>query len=207
MKNEQTFHVIQPKGNCNEALFCYNLSMIILVGASASGKTEVAKILREKFHLQKVITHTTRAPRDKEVNGRDYYFVSVEEFKRLEKEGFFIETTKYNDNYYGTSKNEVGDDKVLIVEPNGLKSFQKIKDQHLVTFLFQVDEITRFRRMIERGDDAILSHKRILGDQNKFTLANVGKTDYIIDSENYSLNEVSAKIYELYQISLSRIKD
>jgi len=172
--------------------------MIILIGASASGKTEVAKILRTKYNLQKVITHTTRPMRVNEVNGIDYFFVDEKEFRQLAFEGKFIETTKYNGNYYGTSRAQVKDDKVLIIDPNGLKAFRDIGDSHIVSFLFQVDQITRYNRMIERGDDANAAHKRIINDQSKFTLSNVGRTDYIIDSENFNLDEVCEKVYSLY---------
>ena len=54
--------------------------MLILIGPSASGKTEVAKLLAKKYNITKIVTYTTRAPRVNEVNGVDYNFVSVEEF-------------------------------------------------------------------------------------------------------------------------------
>ena len=73
--------------------------MIILVGASASGKTEVAKVLAKTFQMRKVITHTTRPMRENEIDGVDYYFVSREEFISLKKHNFFVETTEYNDNF------------------------------------------------------------------------------------------------------------
>ena len=55
--------------------------MLLLIGASASGKTETAKYLMEHFNIKKIITCTTRAPRANEVNDVDYHFLSVEEFQ------------------------------------------------------------------------------------------------------------------------------
>ena len=78
--------------------------MLILIGPSASGKTEVAKLLAKKYNITKIVTYTTRTPRVNEVNGVDYNFVSVEEFAKLTEENFFVETTYYNSNYYGTAK-------------------------------------------------------------------------------------------------------
>ena len=52
--------------------------MLILIGPSASGKTEVAKLLAKKYNITKIVTYTTRAPRINEINGVDYNFVSVE---------------------------------------------------------------------------------------------------------------------------------
>ncbi|MDD4005965.1 MAG: guanylate kinase, partial [Bacilli bacterium] len=70
--------------------------MIILVGASASGKTEIAKILTRKYGIVKAITHTTRDMREGEKNGVDYFFVSKDEFAALAKQNAFVETTFYN---------------------------------------------------------------------------------------------------------------
>ena len=65
--------------------------MIVLIGASASGKTEAAKMLMAKYGIQKAITTTTRPMRVHEVDGRDYFFVSKEKFDQLIKEDKFVE--------------------------------------------------------------------------------------------------------------------
>ena len=64
--------------------------MIVLAGASASGKTEAAKVLASKYGITKVITTTTRAMRVNEINGRDYFFVSEEQFKKMIDNGKFF---------------------------------------------------------------------------------------------------------------------
>ena len=74
--------------------------MIVLSGASASGKTEVAKILAAKYGLIKVITTTTRPMRVGEVDGKDYFFISKEKFEELIRNDEFVEFTIYNGNYY-----------------------------------------------------------------------------------------------------------
>ena len=56
--------------------------MLVLVGPSASGKTEATKLLIEKYNLKKLVTYTTRKIRVNEVNGKDYHFISVDEFKQ-----------------------------------------------------------------------------------------------------------------------------
>ena len=76
------------------------LNMIVLAGASASGKTEAAKLLASKYGITKVITTTTRAMRNGEVNGRDYFFVDRDTFKKMIEEGRFVEYTEYNGNLY-----------------------------------------------------------------------------------------------------------
>ena len=70
--------------------------MIILIGPSASGKTEIAQILEKKYNLKKVITHTTREKRINEKENVDYYFVSKETFLDMIKQNKLVEYTFYN---------------------------------------------------------------------------------------------------------------
>ena len=111
------------------------------MGASASGKTEVAKMLGKLFSIKKVVTHTTREMRVNEVNGRDYHFVTKEEFLRLKAEDYFVETVEYNDNFYGTSKAEIAMNKVLIIEPIVLKSIRALNSEHIVVFSCKLVEL------------------------------------------------------------------
>ena len=72
--------------------------MIVLAGPSASGKTEVAKYLASHFNLTKIITTTTRPMRKGEVDGRDYFFVTIEKFNEMVENDEFVEYTVYNGN-------------------------------------------------------------------------------------------------------------
>ena len=92
--------------------------MIILVGASASGKSVVVKKMIEKYNFKKVVTYTTRDIRVGEVNDVDYHFVSCEDFLNKKNNNFFLETAFYNNNYYGTAYEDISSDKVLIVDDN-----------------------------------------------------------------------------------------
>jgi len=176
--------------------------MIILVGASASGKTEVAKMLGKLFQMRKVITHTTRPMRDNEKDGVDYYFVSKDEFISLKKMNFFVETTEYNDNYYGTSRKELEDNKVLIVDPNGLQSFVKLKDPRIIAFFMNATKETRRIRMIKRGDRIEDAIKRIATDDEKFNESAMDACDYVIDSEKQSVKKCALEVYEKYASKL-----
>lgn len=177
--------------------------MIILVGASASGKTEVAKMLGKLFQMRKVITHTTRPMRENEKDGVDYYFVTREEFLNLKKMNFFVETTEYNDNFYGTSRKELEDNKVLIVDPNGLQSFLKLKDERVISFFMNATKETRRLRMIKRGDKIEDAIKRIATDDQKFNDSAMNTCDYVIDSEKQSVKSCALEVYEKYALRLS----
>ena len=101
--------------------------MLILVGHSASGKTEIANELKRDYDMKKIITYTTRPIRINEVNGVDYHFVTEEEFLSLKEKDFFVETTLFNGYYYGSSKEDVKDDAVVILDPVGLTNFMNSK--------------------------------------------------------------------------------
>ena len=174
--------------------------MIILTGPSASGKTAVCLYLQEHYNIKKVVTHTTREKRQGEVNGIDYHFVSVEEFEKLKKDGYFIETVKFNNNYYGTSKKEVRLDKCLAVEFNGAQTYASLKDKEIVIFYLKLSEELRKKRMISRGDDLEKVESRIKNDREAFTL-----NDYIskiidaeVDTEKLDIKEAAEYIYRKY---------
>ena len=101
--------------------------MLILLGPSASGKTESAKIMLNRYPISRVVTCTTRPKRVNEIDGFDYQFVTEEEFDRLIETKYFAETATYNGYRYGTPLNQLRDDKLIILEPRGLASFTKLR--------------------------------------------------------------------------------
>ena len=179
--------------------------MIILVGASASGKTEVAKLLGSVYGIKKVITHTTRNMRVSEINDKDYHFVTKEQFEKMLREDAFVETTFYNENYYGSSKKEIADDKVLIVDANGLKAYTALNNPRIVTFFLKANENTRFDRMLVRGDALETAQSRIQNDRVEFADENLCKVDYLIDSEHMSLLDMAKEVYSIYTNHLKNL--
>ncbi len=188
----------------NNFISLYNGCMIILTGPSASGKTEIAKILFVKYGIKKVITHTTRPIRPTEIPEVDYHFVSEDNFNTMKAQNGFIETTFYNGYQYGTSKMEVGDQKVLIVDANGLNAFVKLHNPRFVTFFIQANEITRINRMIIRGQDLDFAKKRLAFDVMSFNRNTMPPIDYEIDNESVTIEDASDKIYQLYQKHLKK---
>ena len=172
--------------------------MIVLSGASASGKTEAAKMLMVKYGIKKAITTTTRQLRCNEVNGRDYFFVSKEEFNKMMQEDRFVEHTLYNGNYYGSTKDQIADDRSVVIDLEGLKSYSSLNDARIVTFYLKTCEDVRFKRMLERGDKEEDAHKRIANDRIIFADENIPRVDFRIDSENKTIEQVADEIYRLY---------
>lgn len=174
--------------------------MIVLAGASASGKTEVAKLLAKKYGITKIITTTTRAMRNGEINGKDYFFIDKELFEEMIHEGKFVEYTFYNGNLYGSTKDQIADSRCIVIDPAGLRNYIALKgDYNIVTFFLEADEETRKNRMINRGDDKEKIESRILHDRKAFKKSNLATVDYIIDSsQNKTVEEVTDEIYNIY---------
>ena len=83
--------------------------MVILSSPSGAGKTTLVNLLAKKNNFEISISHTTRKPRPNESSGKDYYFISDQEFKRLINNQEFLEYAKVFNNYYGTSRTPVID--------------------------------------------------------------------------------------------------
>ncbi len=97
--------------------------MYILSSPSGAGKTTLVKKIAKNNSFLVSISHTTRLPRPNEKNGKDYYFVSKNNFKKLIKKKEFLEHAKVFDNYYGSSKKLVTE-KLKEVERIRLCSYQ-----------------------------------------------------------------------------------
>ena len=83
--------------------------MVILSSPSGAGKTTLVNLLSKENNFEISISHTTRQPRSNETSGKDYFFVSDQEFKRLIKNEEFLEYAKVFNNYYGTTRTPVID--------------------------------------------------------------------------------------------------
>lgn len=176
--------------------------MIVLAGASASGKTEVAKELAKKYGITKVITTTTRKMRVNETNGKDYFFVSKEQFEAMLHDGKFVEHTVFNENLYGSTKDQISPNKCVVIDPAGLRAYIALGDPSIITFYLDSTEETRFKRMMARGDDIEDAKKRIAHDRYAFKPENVADVDFHVNSETATIEEVCDDIYQKYQQAL-----
>lgn len=170
--------------------------MLILVGPSASGKTEVANIIIQKYGMKKFVTCTTRPIRVGEVDGVSYHFFTVPEFKKMMAENEFVETVEYNGNYYGTLKKEVDDNKIVILEPQGFYAFHNEMPDKIVSFYLNTNESERINRMIYRKDKEEDIKKRIENDREVFK--DIKYADYTMINEGVTLVDLADQIYNLY---------
>ena len=177
--------------------------MLILVGPSASGKTEVVKKLISEHNMKKLVTYTSRSMRAGEVNHIDYHFLDRSEFEKRISEGFFLEYVEYNGNYYGTSYEGLDPDKVVILEPSGLKHYIKEAKGLIKICYITCDKEIRKQIMIKRGDDPESIKKRLINDDIIFNNELNELADWVIIDKDYSLDELTLEVYNVYKESLN----
>lgn len=176
--------------------------MLVIVGPSASGKTQIVNQLIKTYHMKKMVTYTTRPMRVNEVNGIDYHFITTEDFQNKINQQFFLEYVCYNGFYYGTAKNELTNDKVVIIEKEGLKTYIK-QARNLITIVYiQCSKEIRRLRMIARHDEPENISKRLLNDDQIFNQELKKLADLIIDTSNSNIYEDAKIIYQYYQKAL-----
>lgn len=136
----------------------YNI--LIFSGSAGSGKGTVLKLARAMCPKLKLsVSMTTRAPRPGEQNGREYYFVTKEEFLQTLKEDGFLEHAEYCGNYYGTPKKQFfqmiddGFVPVLEIETDGAEQVMKKLDSFLSVYLTPPDYTTLEARLRGRGTE------------------------------------------------------
>ena len=134
--------------------------LIVISGFSGAGKgTLMKKLIGNYDQYALSISMTTRAPRDGEVDGREYFFATREQFEDKIKQGGFIEYAQYCGNYYGTPKDyveeqlEKGKDVILEIEIQGA---MKIKEQFpdaVLLFVMPPSIAVLHHRLIGRGTE------------------------------------------------------
>jgi guanylate kinase len=137
--------------------------LIVFSAPSGSGKTTIVRHLLEQddLNLEFSISAATREPRGEEENGKDYYFMSIEDFKKHIKNEDFVEWEEvYRDNFYGTLKSEVeriwakGKNVIFDIDvAGGLRIKSKFPEETLAVFVKppSVDELKR--RLKERSTE------------------------------------------------------
>lgn len=148
----------------------YKYDMIVFTAPSGAGKTTIVKHLLNKYNEEFgfSISATTREKRSTEVDGKDYYFLSNEEFKEKIKAGDFIEWEEvYTDKYYGTLKSEVdrllanGKKLLFDIEVKGAENLKaKYDERCLVVFVKPPSFRALVQRLIDRKTETAQSFEK-----------------------------------------------
>tara|TARA_Y100001970_G_C14115183_1_gene793157 strand:- start:332 stop:931 length:600 start_codon:yes stop_codon:yes gene_type:complete len=171
-----------------------NKLLIIISSPSGTGKTSICKkIISQDKRIKLSVSHTTRPPRDNEINGVDYYFVSSDEFKRKISNQNFLEYAKVFENYYGTSKKNVKEllsknfDVLFDIDWQGAAQILDSNLAKIVTiFLVPPSKKIVLERLEERsketGDDFEAVQKRMSEYENEMSHSN--EYNHVIVNEN-----------------------
>jgi len=166
-----------------------NISLI-LSSPSGAGKTTLTKKIQQKYESFKIsVSHTTRPPRDNEIDGVDYHFVSQNQFKDLIKKNSFYEHAKIFENYYGTLKSNVdniikNNDILFDIDWQGTQQLSKFKNLNLVKIFLTADNKEELKnRLIKRNQNSITEvEKRLKSfDEDIFHWKDY---DYVIINRN-----------------------
>lgn len=166
--------------------------LLILCGKSGSGKDAILRKL-VKYGFIPLVSHTTRPMREKEVDGKDYYFVSDEKFQEMKEKDKFIEYRAYNTVagtwYYGLSKKIL--DKyssyITISDIGGAKALVNYYGKNnCIAIYISVDDIIRKNRAIMRGSfDEDEWKRRLKADEKDFSVDRIKETcDAIVSNES-----------------------
>ena len=142
--------------------------MFILSSPSGAGKTTLVKKIIKNKNFSVSISHTTRPPRPSEKNGKDYFFISKNNFKKLIKNGKFLEHARVFNNYYGSSKELIikklkkGKNIVFDIDWQGTRQIRnKNLDYKLLTiFILPPSKKELMKRLIKRENKNMKTVKK-----------------------------------------------
>ena len=191
----------------NDTIVYKNNLLIIISSPSGAGKTSVCKkIINYDNKIKLSVSHTTRAPRDNEINGIDYFFISSDRFNSKISDKSFLEFANVFGNYYGTSKKNVEEkllkdfDVLFDIDWQGAaqilnSNLAKIVTIFLVAPSKEVVLARLKKRSKETGDDYDSIKKRMLEYENEMKHAN--DYDYVVINDN--IEECTKKIVSIIE--------
>ena len=143
-------------------------NLFVVAAPSGAGKSTLVKaLLREEPQLAVSISHTTRAPRGQEQDGREYHFVAAETFRQMVADGQFLEHAHVHGNWYGTSRQGVesllagGKDVVLEIDWQGALQIRRLFPAAKLVFVLPPSWDELATRLRGRGEDLpeVIAHR------------------------------------------------
>lgn len=191
---------LPPAWPYDELLPPRNGLLVILSGPSGVGKDSVIDALTQSgFPLTKIVTATTRPKRHNEVNGKDYYFLTPEEFTAWREQGRFLEWAEIYGRFYGTPKEGVrralaaGETVLLKIDVQGAAQIKAKVPNAVYIFLGpgSVDELVQ--RLGRRGTETEEQFQRRIQDA-RWELAQLPEYEYVVINRQGGLGCATAQI-------------
>ena len=179
-------------------------------GPSGAGKDTICnKVIEDSDNIWLSVSMTSRNPRGNEKEGKNYFFVTKEEFEQKIKDGKLLEYTNYNGNYYGTPKDKLEDylnrgiDVILVLDINGAINIKKLVPSALFIFIMPPDMETLKKRLIARKTE---SKEKVIA---RFTEAyneinSYNKYNYVV--VNDKIENAVSKVKAIIQAEKCRVE-
>ena len=178
---------------------------IVISGPSGVGKGTICNRLLNELNAWYSVSTTTREPREGEVNGINYYFISKEEFEKRIKDGEFLEYNVYNGNYYGTSKKivlekmDAGINVFSEIDVNGAHNIKRIFPDTLLIYIAPPSMEALRERLMTRGTESVEKIEERLEIAKK-EMQEVGFYDYVVIND-----DLEKAIQEVKDIIVNKI--
>ena len=168
--------------------------MFILSSPSGAGKTTLVKKISKNKNFSVSVSHTTRLPRPNEKNGKDYFFISKNNFKKLIKKGEFIEHAKVFDNYYGSSKKlvinqlKMGKNIIFDIDWQGTRQIRNknLNYKLLTIFILPPSRRELLNRLMKREKNNTKTVKKRMKEFKK-DLSRWKEYDYVVINDNLGI--------------------
>ncbi len=177
-----------------------DISLVVFQGPSASGKTTLQAVLG----LSRIVTWTSRAPRDGETDGVDYHFTERETLEQMMNEGKMLETSEYRGHLYGTSLASIEDTaggaglRSIVLDPSGARVAKALLGDRALMLGVSAARSECEARLLARGSDAQQIAARLAGYDEE--IAALESCDLVIRSGEGALERASEIVLALRPI-------
>ena len=178
--------------------------VLVLHGPAGVGKDSVIEKLQERLGIVRATSSTTRPPRNGEVHGRDYYFLTRKEFEAAIQRDEFVEyATVYND-YKGVHRSEVerlvnsGQDMIIRTDVQGARTWREKLEGAVFVFLMAEDREALRARLMGRGSETVETLERRLAEIDE-ELQDIPNNDYLVYNHHGALDAAVTEIEEILE--------
>ena len=167
--------------------------LVLLSGVSGAGKDTIKKaLIQRNERIVSLPSYTDREPREGEVNGEIYNFITTEEFEELIKNNDLYEYDIHHDHYYGTSKKLLNDrlnsGKIIVkdIDVNGTENLVNLlgKDTRIITIFLRVPKEELNRRLLSRNPDMSPTELQLRLNRFDYEESKIGIYDYVIKNND-----------------------
>lgn len=178
--------------------------LVILSGVSGAGKDTIKKeLIKRMENVESLPSYTDRAPRNNDIPGVTYHFVTKQEFEKMIENQELYEYSMHHEHYYGTSKKllneKIQNGKIIVkdIDVNGVENLVKLlgKDVKIVTIFLKVSKEELRQRLEKREDNLGKDQIKLRLSRFDYEESKINNYDYVIDN-----NDLEKTVYKIMEI-------